>query len=250
MTVYYSENVFTRFLFNLLDDSEKKNIVFLPSSLLSKKLNEDLHSIALIPALEIITNKDLFVSRSTGISFEGLLSNSFIYFGQNQKNVTDVKLAGDISSMEVILCKILFKELYNSDIEISVHTGISENIKGTHLIAGDGNFRNAKYENGINITDQIIEMISAPFVNYVLASSDENALKSYSSKIIEIITDLNYEDNEVFNDYDPRVSEFLRENFNKIVYKLDEQDIAGIVELLRLTYYHGLIEDIIDVKFI
>ena len=174
----------------------------------------------------------------------------FSCFGQNQKHVTDVKLAGDVSSMEVMLCKILFKEFYNSNIEISIQTVISENINGTYLIAGDENFKSAKYENGINIADQIIELISAPFVNYVFASSDENALKSYSFKISDVITDINYEANTVFNNYDSSISEFLRANFNKVVYKLDEQDIVGIVELLRLPYYHGLIEDIVDVKFV
>ena len=222
----------------------------MPSSILSKKLNDEPQSVALIPASEIITNRELFVSGLTGISFEGQISNSFIYFESEKRKITDVKLAGDISSMEVILSKILFKEFYNSDIKINILTQTSENIIGTHLIAGDGNFANSNYEKGFSLAEQIVELISAPFVNYVLASNDADALKQYSAKINTAVTNLNYDVNRVFDTYESKVATYLKENFNTVVYNFDEQDRIGLTELLRLPYYHGLIEDIVNVKFV
>jgi hypothetical protein len=133
--------------------------------------------------LELITNKNLFVSKSVGISFEDQLSNSFIYYEPGLKEIVKLKLAGDISSMEVILSKIIFKELYDSDIEIAIQTKLDTKIIGNYLIAGDENYNNARFEKGISIAEVVSEIISAPFANYVLASNDKNLLEEYTSKL-------------------------------------------------------------------
>jgi len=108
MKLYLPDNIFARVLFEGLVNEVKENVNFLPSSILSKTLNDDQHSAAVIPTLELITNKNLFVSKSVGISFEDQLSNSFIYYEPELTEIVKLKLAGDISSMEVVLSKIIF----------------------------------------------------------------------------------------------------------------------------------------------
>jgi hypothetical protein len=249
MNIFFPDNIFSRLLTDVTDKEESNEIFFEPSSILSKKLAENPQSAALIPTSELITNKDLFVSQSVGISFEGPLSNSFIYYEPGVKEINKIKLAGDISSMEVILSKIIFKELYDSDIEIAIQTKLDAKIAGNYLIAGDENFNNARFEEGISIADEVIEIISAPFVNYVLASNDKNLLKEYSSKLLPALDKIEYNDNSFPDNYNLKSSEFIKDNFNSISYILDEQDIAGIQELLQLTYYHGLIKDLFEVNF-
>ena len=122
MKIFFPDNIFSRLLVVVIDKEESKEFLFEPSSILSKKLNDNPHSAALIPTLELITNKNLFVSESVGISFEDPVSNSFIYYESGLKEIVKLKLAGDISSMEVILSKIIFKVLYDSDIEIAIQT--------------------------------------------------------------------------------------------------------------------------------
>ncbi len=237
-------------LVSAIDKEEPKELFFEPSSILSKKLNDDPHSAAFIPTLELITNKNLFVSRSVGISFEGPLSNSYIYYESGQDEIKDIKIAGDVSSMEVILSKIIFKELYDSNIEIAIQTKLDAKISGNYLIAGDENFNKARFEKGISIAEEVIEIISAPFVNYVLASNDKNLLEEYSSKLLPVLDKIEYNNSSFPDNYSLKSTEFIKENFNSITYKLDEQDIAGINELLQLPYYHGLVKDIIEVKFV
>jgi predicted solute-binding protein len=249
MRIYFPNNVFSRFLTTVIDEEESKEILFEPSSILSKKLNEDPHSAALIPTLELITNKDLFVSKFVGISFEGPLSNSFIYYESGLKEIEKLNLAGDISSMDVILSKIIFKELYDSDIEIAIQTKLDDKISGNYLIAGDENFNNARFEKGISIAEEVIDLISAPFVSYVLASNDQQVLEEYSSKLLPFLDKIKY-NNSLTENYNLKSCEFIKENFNTITYKLEEQDIAGINELLQLPYYHGLIKDLIEVNFV
>lgn len=250
MQLYFPDNIFTRVLFDGFVDELKEKVNFLPSSILSKTLNDNKSSAALIPTLELITNKDLFVSKSVGISFDGPLSNSFIYYEPGLKEIEKIKLAGDISSMEVILSKIIFKELYDSDIEIAIQTKLDSKISGNYLIAGDENFNNSRFENGISLAEEVIDLISAPFTNYVLASNDKNLLEEYSSKLLPVLDKIEYSNNSFPGNYNLKSSEFINDNFNSITYKLDEQDIAGINELLKLPYYHGLIKDLIEVNFV
>ena len=174
MNIFFPDNIFTRLLVAVVDEEESKEFLFEPSSILSKKLNDNSHFAALIPTLELITNKDLFVSKSVGISFAGPLSNSFIYYEPGLKEIEKIKLTGDISSMEVLLSKIIYKELYDSDIEIAIQTKLDAKISGNYLIAGDENFNNARFEKGISIAEEVIEIISTPITNYVLASKDKN----------------------------------------------------------------------------
>jgi predicted solute-binding protein len=249
MRIYFPNNVFSRLLTAVIAEEESKEFFLEPSAILSKKLNEDPHSAALIPTLELITNKDLFVSKFVGISFEGPLSNSFIYYESGLKEIEKINLAGDISSMDVILSKIIFKELYDSDIEIAIQTKLDDKISGNYLIAGDENFNNARFEKGISIAEEVIDLISAPFVSYVLASNDQQVLEEYSSKLLPFLDKIKY-NNSLTDNYNLKSSEFIKENFNSITYKLEEQDIAGINELLQLPYYHGLIKDLIEVNFV
>lgn len=250
MKIFFPDNIFSRLLAAVIDKEDSKDILFEPSSILSKKLNGHPNSVALIPALELITNKDLFVSKSVGISFEGPLSNSFIYYEPGLKEIANIKLTGDISSMEVILSKIIFKELYDSDIEIAIQTKLDAKISGNHLIAGDENFNNSRFEKGVSISEEVVEIISAPFVNYVLASNDKNLLEEYSLKLLPVLDMIEYNIKSFPHNYNLKSSGFIKDNFNSISYKLDKQDIEGINELLLLTYYHGLINDLFEVNFI
>ena len=206
MKLFLPDNIFTRLLVAVIDKEESKELLFEPSSILSKKLVENPHSAALIPTLELITNKDLFVSQSVGISFEGPISNSFIYYEPGLKDLEKLNLAGDISSMEVILSKIIFKELYDSDIEIAIQTKLDAKISGNYLIAGDENFNNARFEKGISIAEEVIEIISAPFTNYVLASKDKDLLEEYSSKLLPALEKIEYNNNILPENYNLKSS--------------------------------------------
>jgi hypothetical protein len=44
--------------------------------------------------------------------------------------------------------------------------------------------------------------------------------------------------------------DFLSVNIQHLVFDFDEQDIEGIKQLLQLPYYHGMIKEMIDVKFV
>ena len=109
-------NIFARILLSELNISDSYVVEFLPSALIAKKLSDDKNSIGLIPSLDLIPFKDLFISSKIGISFNALLSNSYIHFKEGQENLQQLFLKGDVTTNEVMLCKILFKEFYEVDI--------------------------------------------------------------------------------------------------------------------------------------
>ncbi len=107
-----------------------------------------------------------------------------------------------------------------------------------------------KYEKGISFAEEIIELISAPFVNYVLASGSDKNLKKYSDKFSEAMKNLNKQDINIPGSFSEETKSFIKENLPSVIYNLDEQDQEGIRQIVSLPFYHGIIKDMIDIKFV
>ncbi len=247
MDIFFPDNIFARSLATYLKKQNK--IKFASSALLSKKLNDTSESIALMPTMELITNRDLFISRSIGLAFEGTLSNSYIYYNSDREQISEVQLAGDVSSIEVVLCKILFSELYNTEVELKISTKNDELENKTYIVVGDHNFKNGQYEKGISFAEEIVDLISAPYVNYILASKNEGLLKSYSDDTLSIIKEFELAESEQLDKLGES-KDFISENCQSVIYCLEEQDVIGINELLRLPFYHGILKELFEVKFV
>jgi len=249
MNAIFPDNIFTRLLFNSLNKDEKKNITFMPSSLLSNSITQDSNSIALIPTLEIITHPELYVSASVGISFDASLCNSFIYYEPGKTDIEKINLAGDISSMDAILLKILFKELYNSNPEIKLQTSLPEKLTENYLICGDENFNGGRFVQGISFSEEMVELVSAPYVNFILASRDKKLIEDYSAILLKGI-ELIDPDSEPQLNFDINSKKFIKENMICVVYNFGEQDIVGIKELVQLPYFYGFTKELVELKLV
>lgn len=248
--IYFPQNIFSQILVGKLDKSEKDSFTFLPSAFLTKKLSEDFSAVALIPTSDIITNKELYISSKVGISFEGSLGNSYIFYEKEKNTIESLKLFGDASTMEVIFGKILFKELYNANVGIVLTTDKTKLDNGNYIIAGDDNFLEIRYKNGISFAEEVVDMISAPFVNYVIASQDKDVLIEVSNEIFEKVSYMDYSNISLPDEFPSESLDFIKGNISKVFYALDNQDIEGINQLIRLPFYHGIIKDIVEVKFV
>jgi len=249
--IYLPENIFTRiFLSEISEDAELEKH-FVPAALVVKNLIEDKNSLGLIPTLDLITNKNLFVSSKVGISFDALLSNSYIHFKEKQDTINEIFLKGDITTNEVILSKILFKEFYNVNIKTTLLRNEPSDFNDSILIAGDENYEKEIFLNGLSFSEEVIELISAPYVNFILASSSEDGLKEF-----EKIHGPGFENghSENFKNLLPHLSstslDFLSVYLQHLVFDFDEQDMEGIKQLLQMPYYHGVIKEMVEVKFV
>jgi hypothetical protein len=252
MEIFLPDNIFARILSSVLIDEDKIKLKYCPSSLLSKNAIEIKNAIALIPTLDLLNHKDFFVSSKLGISFDEPISNSFIYFSQGDKSLKEITLAGDVSTNEAILGKILFSENYGIDVQLSIEKQNPESLHKNRILVGDRNYLEANINSAISFAEEVSELVSTPYINFVFVSEFESALKEFHSKYLELISTINpTEVFEIMDENFPMLSKnYLLENLQHVVFNFDELDLEGMKQLLQLPYYHGLINDLIDVKFV
>jgi len=250
MKIFFPDNVFSKILFNNLPEEDRNLISFKESAALSMEVRKNSSSIAFIPVSDIITNKDFFISSSLGISFEESLCNSYIYYNSEEEEINEFKLAGDISTVEAILGLIFFKENYELNFKMNIALNDDELVSSNHILTGDKNFIDEKYEKGISFAEEIIELISAPFVNYVFASGNDKNLEKYSDRFAEAMKNLNRQEIEIPGSFSDETKSFIKENLHTVIYNLVEQDQEGIRQVVSLPFYHGIIKDMIDIKFV
>jgi hypothetical protein len=250
-TIYLPSNIFTNIIADAMPKSMLAKIKFMPSALISKLVEQE-DAIGLIPTLDLIKHNDLYVSNSVGLSFDGVLSNSFIYFKPGENEVDKVLLSGDVSSIESLTAKILFSELYNIEVEVSLSNLNADRIIENTILVGDENFQSDIYVTGLSFAEEMVELISAPYVNFIFASKSDTLLSEFNTSM-KGISDNFYSLGEEGN-FNLKIKEtakdFIIENFNSCVVEFEEQDIEGINQLIRIPYFHGLVENIIEPKFI
>ncbi len=251
MNILLPHNIFTTLLAQALPETLHHTLAYKNASLLGKALEERKADIVLLPVTDLLQHKDFFVSSRRGISFDGPLSNAYFYFAPEQQHIHKVVLAGDVSGTEVLCTKILLRELYNEEAEITISTTKTESSQSTLLLSGDLNLENNRFFSGMNMTEEIMDVIDLPFVHYIFAANDEEKLKEFE-KLTEGIESKIYSAVEQ-DDWEFRLTQdardFYRTNISHVVYELDEQDKEGIRQILRLPYFHTLVDDLVDIKF-
>jgi len=248
---YLPKNIFSHFFLSKLEDKSGIESGFVPASLVAKKILMDEYSVGLIPTMDLVTNKELFVSSEIGISFDAMVSNAYIHFKEKQETIEELFLKGDITSNEVILSKILFKEFYDVDIKTTLLSSEPVDFKDNILITGDENYEKELFLNGLSISEEIIELIDAPYVNFVLAGNNEEIVKNFAT-IHKVSLAKKHSENisDLFPTLPQSSLDFLSVNIQHLIFDFDEQDLDGIKQLLQLPYFHGMIKEMIDVKFV
>jgi hypothetical protein len=245
------QNVFSRIFLSELNISDNYDVEYNPSSLIAKKLLLEENSIGLIPTLDLLSFKDLYVSTKIGISFNALLSNSYIHFKEGQGKLEQIFLKGDVTTNEIILSKILFKEFYDVDVTPALVKDESTHLDDNTLIVGDENYEKELFLNGLSFAEEIIELIDAPYVNFVLASSTESILKEFAEKHRDnLLTGHTEEYSVLLKDFTKTSLDFISVNIQHIVFDFEDQDLEAVKSLLQLPYFHGMIKDMIEIKFV
>ncbi len=250
-TIILPENIFSKIFLSELSDFHDYQIDWIPSSLIASQLSKNENSIGLIPSLDLLAYKDFFVSSKIGISFNALLSNSYIHFKDGQETIEEIFLSGDVSSNEIILSKILFKEFYNIDVETTLIKDSKSHQHENRLIVGDENYEKELFLNGLSFAEEMIELINAPYVNFVLAGTSENLLKQFVDKQVGSFKNGHPENfNDLLKNLPSTSLDFISVNMQHVVFDFEDQDLEGIKSLLQMPYYHGMVKDMFDIKFV
>ena len=252
MNLVIPSNIYSAMFALTLNDKQKASVTSKPSSLISKELETGNADIALIPSLDLINNRELFISRKFGISFDGYLSNAYLYFKPSQNDFKDLLVQGDVSANEIILSKIIFSEMYDSQVEIKLDTADVNMDASNYLICGDDNFKNIFFNKGLSFSDEVAELLDFPYTHYLLASKDKSLLEEFTETLENL--DKRIEDNigkylQTLN-HKSEVQDIIKENMNTVYYELTDNETEGLNELLRLPYFHGIMEEVVEIKFV
>jgi len=109
MNIIIPQNIFSTLFALTLPDNQKEKIIIKESSLIVKELEKNKDSVGIIPSFDLLRNPELFVSKKFAISFDGFLSNSYLYFKPEQTTLDKILLHGDISSNDLVLSKFFFQ---------------------------------------------------------------------------------------------------------------------------------------------
>jgi len=252
MKLILPENIFSSILEAVLPQKSGIEIFHQQSSLICKDLEYNTSAVALLPTLDLVNHRNLFVSSKLCVSLDGMLSNSYFYFIEQEKTFQKIFLRGDVSLNEIILTKILFSEMYSSEIELTLDTSKITEAGRDVIVVGDENFHSWNYQSAISLADEVAELLNLPYVNFVFASHDKKALEEFNKQInpideridgdiINIIKELNLSD---------KAKEFITENLGSIYFDMTDNEETAVNELVKLIFYHGIIDDMFDVKFV
>jgi hypothetical protein len=88
----------------------------------------------------------------------------------------------------------------------------------------------------------------------VFASPDKDSLIEFNKQVAAINIDKSIEEN-IGNilanlDIPTQAKEFVKENMDSIYFEMTGNEEDALNELIKLVFYHGIINDIFDVKFV
>lgn len=250
MKLFLPNNIYTSFLIGHIP--AEVELLYRPSSLLTLELEKNTDAIALVPSLDLLKNRNLIVSSRLAVSFDGLLSNAYFYFIEGEKKLEKILLRGDVSVNEFVLAKILFEERYSSDVELVFDTKNEIEANKDYIICGDDNLNDNLYKKGISLSEDVADTIDLPYVNYLFVSPDREALKKFQSLFADL--DVKIENSaesrlDLQNiNYDTK--EFILANMNSVYFEMTENEKDALNELIKLVYYKGMIDDIIEIKYV
>jgi len=208
--------------------------------------------LALIPSLEIIGTDNLFVSGKFGIAFDGPVSDDYVYFPKDEKNLAKVGLAGNVSMNEVVLSKVLFLENYNLEIEQKVLSSLKEVEDSTLISSGDINLANGNYTHGESFSELVAEFIDAPYLKFVLVSTVKENIEFVNNQVAGLEEQLEITAKSILEKkgFTRQVSDFITGNFNSIYFELTEIEVNGYEDLRKIPFYYGLIEELKEIAFV
>ncbi len=254
MKIVLPQNIFSAIYSVLLPDEVKSSVFIKPASMVAADLKNGSCDVALIPSLDLLKLEDVFVSDKFGISFDGLLSNSYLYFNKEQGSViNDLLLKGEVTTNEIILTPLLFAELFGQKVNVILDTQPEFKDDRNYIVSGLSNFDERHlFEKGASFSDFVNELINAPYVNFVFVSKNKEKLKEFN-RLIKTPNEqlkaalLRVKKN---TNLDDKVVGFIENNIDGLYFDLTEIEKSGLLELLKIPYYHGIIEDIIELNFI
>ncbi len=235
-----------------LGDEILANLHAVPSGMISQELENSDYDAALVPSLDLLKRSHLFVSSKAAISFDGPLSNSYLYFRKNQENISELTLSGDVSSNDALVAKMVFEEFYNNPVKISLEPNFQKSKEKNYLVSGNENFKDLLYKEGISLAEQLAEFLDYPYVNFLFVAKKEETIKELNKKFEKIDETIDDSIERILKNFSlpEEAKKFVVKNLDSVYFEMTQNEREGLSELLRFAYYKGIVEEVIEIKFV
>lgn len=170
-------------------------------------------------------------------------SNSILlFFKENTRQIKTLAFEPS-SSSEIVLASIILAEKYNIKVQlIPVATSIDQAMlkADAYLATGDTAHGLKDRTFKIDLVDEWFDITELPFVHGIWVAR-ENALTPEEMKFLIECGRHGSEEKVMENHFSERLIQFR--------YDFDEESKISLIEFFRMAYYHGILQDIPDVKF-
>jgi chorismate dehydratase len=237
--------------------SHKFELIKNVPSRLADDLKELLLDIALIPAIEYARLKGTFyIVPDLCIGADGPVKSVSLFF---KKELSDIRrVALDTSSRtSVAMARLILSEKYNIKPEfISMKPDLNQMLKSADAAVMIGDIaleEGMRTPHWLDLAEEWKEWTGYPFVFALWAARDlefpSNQLKLLSESLdlgMEHIDDIAEEYAQTHPQDKKFYADYLR---NNIQYRLTEDHLEGLRAFWEMSFYHGLTEQIPDIRF-
>lgn len=231
-----------------------------PTTLASKMREGALDLAFLSPIDYALNSSDYSIIPGIGVSSPTADRSVLLGFHQGLKNIGTVAVA-DASTSEVVLTRIILKEKHEIDPTfvplppsslLSVEAMLDR--ADAALITGDdGPLKGYAFQSAFDLVDEWLDLTGLPFVHgfWVLrpnALSEEGVrdLRTSKERGINGLEEIAAAAAGATQTPIDRVQDFLK----SLTFDLDDEDVDALRQFLRFAFYHGMIADVPELKFV
>jgi predicted solute-binding protein len=184
------------------------------------------------------------------VSSRGKSNTILLTFAKGLRSIRTIAVH-PASASEIVLTHVVLAEKY--DIHptfVPIASDTPQPQTDARLFVGDPiSFRDVT--DAIDIVDEWTDMSNLPYVHSLWVSRPD----ALTASEIAAIVDAGKTGGASFMDVISRSltaqaipAGSYEEFFSSFAYSLDEEEVSGLTEFLRMAYYHGILNDIADVK--
>ncbi len=220
---------------------------------ISKMLREKKLDAAFLSPIDYTKGYEEYtIVRDVCVASEGTSRTISLYFNEGLHNISTI--ATDLTTIsEMVLAKIVMIEKYSTVPQFIATTGdMNEMLKKADaaLIVGNPNLElHPNYNKKIDLVDEWTDITELPYVHGIWVTNEGQLLKSEVDILIKAAHFGASHLSEIANLQSQFQHQDLVEYLSAFSYVLDEINEASLVEFIRMTYYHEIIEDHPDIKF-
>jgi hypothetical protein len=91
-----------------------------------------------------------------------------------------------------------------------------------------------------------------PYVNYIFASNNKESLMELNGYMDNINDKIIKNAGPIIekSQFDAISKKYIVDNINSVYYDITKNEINSLNELIKLLFFHGIIDDIFEIKFI